>query len=562
MEIFNIKDLSFQYPDTSELVLNRLTVTIQEGEFVVICGPTGCGKSTLLRLLKKELAPYGDVSGEILYAGRTIHDWDDRVSVEEIGFIFQNPENQIVMDDVLQEMVFGLENLGYSNLEMRKRVAEIVYTFGYEHLLHKKTSELSGGQKQILNLLSVLLLKPKVLLLDEPISQLDPIMAKDLLRILERVNSELGMTILLVEHRLEELFDLADRVVMLDGGNISYNGSSREVIYSVFQDKDKHFLSYLPAVSRFYLETESLVEVGSIPLNVKDCKTWISSKDIEFSNHDNQFRNQLVMHDLKPIIELNDIYYQYDKDSPMALQNLALKINQGEFYGVVGGNGSGKTTLLRICLGLLEPQRGKVKVFGKRMTKKVKKAIYSKIAYLPQNPLTYFIHDSIEQEMRQSVQLLDPAQAAERIEEQLQLFGIEYLRDRHPNDCSGGEIQKAALACMLLKNPDILLIDEPTKGLDPISKRQLASTLKRIHQEGLTIVMVTHDIEFAVHHTTKSAMMFNGNITIDAVPEELFKGNYFYTTTMNRVTQNTSVPEVLTLEEAISIWKESKLRTS
>src|SRR5690625_1695724 len=242
MEVINIKDLSFRYPDTESYALNNLSISIDEGDFVVICGPTGCGKSTLLRLLKKEIAPHGHLTGEISYFNKPIDKWDERKLIEDIGFIFQDPDNQIVLDNVLQEMVFGLENLGHSNVDMRKRIAELAHTFGYEHFLHEKPSELSGGQKQILNLLSVLALKPRALLLDEPTSQLDPLIAKDLLVMLDRLNKELGMTIVLVEHRLEELFDIADKIVMINQGQITYSGTSREVINKVYHKKDDQII--------------------------------------------------------------------------------------------------------------------------------------------------------------------------------------------------------------------------------------------------------------------------------------------------------------------------------
>ncbi|WP_026907085.1 ABC transporter ATP-binding protein [Paucisalibacillus globulus] len=561
MEIFKIKDLSFKYPDTEEKALNHLSLTIYAGEFVVICGPSGCGKSTLLRLMKKDLSPFGDTSGDILYVGKSLNDWDEKTLVEDIGFLFQDPDNQIIMEDVLQEIVFGLENIGCSNVEMRKRVAELVHTFGYEQLLDKKVSELSGGQKQILNLLSILLLKPKVLLLDEPTSQLDPIAAKDLLLILERLNTELGITIILVEHRLEELFDLADRVMMMDKGDIACNGTSREVIHAIHQQQDQRFLLYLPAVSLLYLEKSLDTSMEGIPLNVKHCKAWMSSVSSKISSNV-MVSEQKAISNERPIIELKDVFYQFNKDLPMVLRDLNIQVNTGDFHAIIGGNGSGKTTLLKVCLGILKPQRGTVRIFGKKYSKKLGLELYKKIAYIPQNPLTFFVQDSIEKEMYHIAQERNIKNPELIITKRLQQLGINHLRKKHPYDCSGGEIQKAALACMLMEEPEILFIDEPTKGLDPISKQQLAKILNQLHLDGITIIMVTHDIEFAAQHATTCAMMFNGNITVEASPEKLFKGNYFYTTTMNRVTQNSDFPEVLTLEEAKALWKKEKLFSS
>ncbi len=557
MEVINIKDLSFRYPDTESYALNNLSISIDEGDFVVICGPTGCGKSTLLRLLKKEIAPHGHLTGEISYFNKPIDKWDERKLIEDIGFIFQDPDNQIVLDNVLQEMVFGLENLGHSNVDMRKRIAELTHTFGYEQLLHEKPSELSGGQKQILNLLSVLALKPRVLLLDEPTSQLDPIIAKDLLVILDRLNKELGMTIVLVEHRLEELFDIADKVVMMDKGEIAYYGTSREVINQVFQRQDRRYIPFLPAVSSLYLNMASKFIANEIPLNVKEARTWLASLSMESSGETKKIKNRAEQA-TNPIIELKDVFFQFDKDKPMVLKNLSLTVQQGEFYGIIGGNGSGKTTLLKVGLNILKPQLGKVKVFGQKYNKKTERQLYRKMEYLPQNPLSYFTRDSIEEELIAIAKKHKLNNMKEIVAKQLHEFGIEHIKSRHPNDCSGGEMQKAALACMLLENPEVLWVDEPTKGLDPISKRQLATILKKINQKGVTIVMVTHDIEFAAKYTTTCAMMFDGQITTEASPEQLFKGNYFYTTTINRTTQNSPIDEALTLEEVLTLWEKSK----
>lgn len=553
MDVFKVKDLSFNFPDEHWQVLKNINVTVTEGEFVVLCGPTGCGKTTLLRLLKKELAPVGDQVGDIMYMGKRLDDCDERLLIEEIGLVFQDPDNQIVMDEVMQEIVFGLENLGYSNFEMRKRVAEMVHFFGMEELLRSKPSELSGGQKQMLNLLSVLLLKPKVLLLDEPTSQLDPIAAKDLIIMLERLNKEMGMTIILIEHRLEELFGVADRILMMDGGEIVYEGTSEQVVYDVYAQHDKHYIPYVPSISRLYMEMAHAPEVSEIPLTVKDSKSWLATMpDVMPENVQREVERKPIGE--HPLLVVQDVYFQYEKKGTMILKGLSFQINKGEFFALIGGNGSGKTTALKACIGSIKPQRGKV-LYERREVGRLKgKELSSQLAYLPQNPRTYFIHDTIEKEMEEAVYRHQVKDGESVIEELLQLFDIEHLRHRHPYDCSGGEIQKAALACMLIGKPDMLFIDEPTKGLDPISKERFAEVLSALHAEGLTILMVTHDIEFAASYAERCAIMFDGEITVDGHPEKLFKGNYFYTTAINRATRDSYVPEVLTLEEALLTW--------
>lgn len=553
MEVFTIKDVSFGFPDTTEKVLKHVNLNITEGEFIVLCGPSGCGKTTLLRLLKKELAPVGDLTGNIRYAGKRLEDWDDRILIEQIGLVFQDPDNQIVMDEVMQEIVFGLENLGYSNFEMRKRVAEMVHFFGMEGLLRLKPSELSGGQKQMLNLLSVLLLKPKVLLLDEPTSQLDPIAAKELIGMLERLNKEMGITIILVEHRLEELFAVADRVLMMDSGEICYEGNSKQLIYELYMQQDQRYIPYAPSISRLYMELETAPEEQGIPLTVKESKGWLATLP-NAMDAEAELAIDVKSSEKNSMLAVKDVYFQYDKKGEMILKNFTLHMNKGEFFALVGGNGSGKTTALKACIGSIKPQRGTARLEGKDTSKLKGKELYEKIAYLPQNPRTYFMHDTIEKEMQEAVIRHNIQEGDAVITELVNAFGIAHLRHRHPYDCSGGEVQKAALACMLIGKPEMLFIDEPTKGLDPISKARFSEVLSKLHKDGLTIMMVTHDIEFAAENAERCAMMFDGEITADGTPEQLFKGNYFYTTAINRATRMSNVREVLTLREAQVTW--------
>ena len=554
MDIIKINEVSFQYPDREEQVLEHFSLEIADGSFVVIGGPSGSGKTTLLRLLKKEVAPVGHLTGEMIYRNKRFDEWDERILIEEIGFVFQDPENQIVLDEVLQEMVFGMENLGYSHVEMRKRVAELVHFFGIESLLEKKTSELSGGQKQMLNLLSVLLLKPSVLLLDEPTSQLDPVAAKDFITMLERLNKEMGMTIVIVEHRLEELFAIADEVLFMQAGKVAYYGNSRTVISNIFTKQDEQFLPYVPSVARLYLEKEQNPDEEKIPLTVKESQEWLATATLQLRN--DVVTTSTVLHEAEPILSLQNVYFQYNRHASMVIKNLSLDIQKGEFFCLVGGNGSGKTTLLKLCAGIVKAQRGKVKYAGKDMRKWQAKHLVGKIAYLPQNPQSYFIHDTIEQEMKSVIAHHQLDDSTNKIQKILEMFQIAHLRDRHPYDCSGGEIQRAALACMLLGEPELVFIDEPTKGLDILAKEKLAQVLKQLHKSGLTIVMVTHDIEFAAKYVDRCAMMFDGEISVDGTPEQLFKGNYFYTTTINRATRmsESHLPEVLTLEEALLAW--------
>lgn len=538
--------------------LKNINLHIQEGEFIVIAGPSGCGKTTLLRLLKKELNPVGYQEGEIYYQGKLLDEWSERELIKDIGFVFQNPDEQIVMDEVMQEIVFGLENLNYSTLEMRKRVSELVHFFGLEELLYEKPSELSGGQKQMINLLSVLLLRPKVLLLDEPTSQLDPVAAKELLNMLKQLNEELGITIVLVEHRLEHLFSIADRILMMKDGEVFLGGDSKEVILQLHEAKKSLFLPYIPTISQLYLERESTIKRENIPLTVKESRSWLRNLPPVSRNEQEVNPLKKAEEERLPILQADNLFFRYDPKGYSILRNFSLTVNEGDFYTLVGGNGSGKTTALKVCLGIVKQQRGKLKLFNKRLTKRTKQEVYRHIAYLPQDPKAYFSYDTIVEEMMAIVHTYKIQNGEEKVNHMLKQFQIEHLKERHPYDCSGGEMQKAALASMLLKEPKLLIVDEPTKGFDPAFKEEFATLLKKLHKKGLTILMVTHDIEFAARYANRCGLLFDGEIAAEGPPKQLFQGNYFYTTAINRATRDQNIPEVLTLEEALKKWPQSK----
>lgn len=529
-------------------------MTVKEGDFVVIAGPSGSGKTTLLRLIKHELAPYGKRTGAIRYKGKDVSEWDAHTLASEIGYVFQEPDDQIVMDEVLQEIVFGMEHVNLPHLEMRKRLSELVHAFGVDGLLKGKTHHLSGGQKQLVSLLSILLLRPNVLLLDEPTSQLDPVSAKELLQLLERLNREMGITIILVEHRLEELFPLTDNIIFLDEGKIAYSGSIRQVIYDIYARKDARFYQYLPSVSRLYLEKEAEVQIDHIPLHVKEARSWLRRKKMRLKELD-QKPLEAKEHIDNPLISLDKVYFQYERESPFILKNCSLAIAEGEFFAIVGGNGSGKSTLLKVMMGLLKPQRGLVRFKGKKLKKYSKDERAKHFGYLPQHPLAYYMEETIGREMEQIIGKKQMEDGDEKKQAICQRLKIGHLLDRHPNDISSGELQRATLACLLLEEPTVLFIDEPTKGLDPDAKERLASLLQELKEEGLTIVMVTHDIEFAVKHVDRCAILFDGAMSAIGTPGQIFKGNYFYTTTINRATYSEHFAGFLTLEEAVDQWE-------
>ncbi|WP_223587810.1 ABC transporter ATP-binding protein [Neobacillus bataviensis] len=536
MAYIELNKVTFSYPDCLEPAIRDISLKINKGKFVVLFGPSGSGKSTLLRLLKKEIQPHGVLLGEISINGVPIEETTGLS--KEIGFVFQDPENQIVADDVLHELVFGLENIGLKTNEMRNRLAEMVHFFGAEPLLHRKSHELSGGKKQQINLASVLLMQPDILLLDEPTAQLDPVSSREFLDMLKRLNEEFGMTIIMAEHRLEEIFTLADEIIMMEKGQILFSGEPREVLPQIWNSKNQAFV---PTIPRLFLSQKCS---GIVPLTVKEGRNWVQESSAFFSEEPKKLEYPIG----DERIGLKNLSFRYDKKNDFILNDMDFSLAKGEFYALLGGNGSGKSTFLKILAGLVKPEMGKILV-NKKKTKIMKNSEFiNLIGYLPQNPKLFFIQDSIEKEIQYTMKHWELNNVHE-VDILLNNLGIKHLISSHPFDLSGGELQKAALGCLLIRKPEILLLDEPTKGLDPISKQNLADILQSLHSEGMTILMSTHDVEFAAQYATKCGMMFQGKITSEDVPSEFFKSNFFYTTMLQRIARDLQNRAVQTVSE-------------
>ncbi|CAG9608776.1 ABC transporter ATP-binding protein [Pseudoneobacillus rhizosphaerae] len=546
MAFIELKHVSFTYPSADNAAIDDFSLSIEKGEFVVLFGSSGSGKSTVLRLLKKEIQPHGVLKGEMMINGHSLS--QDGMPSSQVGFVFQDPENQVVADDVLHEVVFGLENMGVMTNEMRSRVAEMVHFFGAESLLHRKTHELSGGMKQQINLASVLLMQPDILLLDEPTAQLDPVSAREFLDMLVRLNEEFGMTIILAEHRLDDVFTIADKIVLLKNGKCIAEGEPKQVIETIWDSQEQPFIPNIPTL---YLSTTKKENRRDIPLSVKEGRNWVQELNLIGQSKENRAHKEIQD---KKLLEVKDLLFQYRKEGAAVLNELDFTLNKGEIYALLGGNGSGKSTLLKILVGILKPINGKVTLLDKPLKAWKSLEIAKKVGYLPQNPKIFFVHDSVEKEINDTMQKWNITNQTE-VNNLLQRLGISHLLHNHPYDLSGGELQKAALACVLLRKPDILLLDEPTKGLDPISKDSFSKILHNLQEEGITVVMSTHDIEFAAQNATKCGMMFQGNITSENEPKEFFKGNYFYTTMVQRLFRHLPDKEIVTLGEAISLCK-------
>ncbi|MDR3601324.1 MAG: energy-coupling factor transporter ATPase [Desulfosporosinus sp.] len=554
MAFLQIENLSFTYPNTQERALESVSLEIKEGEFVLVCGVSGCGKSTLLRHIKRELTPHGSKAGVVYYRGIDIEKLDQKIAASEIGFVMQDPETQLVTDTVWHELAFGLENLGLSTPEIRRKVAEMASFFGIDGWFRKSVDELSGGQKQILNLASVMAMQPKVLILDEPTAQLDPIAAQDFLATIAKINRELAVTVILTEHRLEEVFLMADRIVVMEKGEIVCFDTPEQTAKLLADRNDKQTMfKGLPSAIRIYSE----LRLGDYcPLSVRDGRKWLDEYMIPVAwGLEDQVKDRAQKQ--KPVIEAEEIWFKYSKEGQDILRGFSLKAYSGEILCVLGGNGTGKTTMLGVISGLLKQYRGKVVINGKKIEAFKAQELYrNNIVLLPQNPRALFVCDTVWGDLEEAATILGLDKVAlraeiDRIATELR---ITKFFARHPYDLSGGEQQKVALAKLLLLEPKIVLLDEPTKGLDAESKEGLGEILKKLCSQDVAMVLVTHDIEFAAQYADQCAMMFDGDIVSEGKAREFFAGNNFYTTAANRMARGI-FPKAVTCEDVIALCK-------
>ena len=544
MAHFEIKDLTFSYASAKgRHSLENVSLTIEQGEFLVLCGKSGSGKSTLLRQLKTVLTPNGKRTGEILFRGVPLKQVSDREQSEKIGFVMQNPDDQIVTDKVWHELAFGLESLGCDQKTMRGRVAEMACYFGIQDWFHRDVATLSGGQKQLLNLASIMAMQPEVLILDEPTSQLDPIAASDFLNTVRKINTELGTTVIITEHRLEDIFPYADRAVVMEKGCVIADDTPGKVGQLLFEQENPMFAA-MPTPVRVYYGAGG---TGESPLTVRQGRSWLSRRFPNRPEKDAIAAPPLPEEVKDPALVLKELWFRYEKDSPDILRGVSAEIPSGSLYAILGGNGAGKSTTLKAISGICRPYRGKVTLFGKPVEKyKSSELFHGCLAMLPQDPKSLFVKKTVREDL---AEMTKDKQEIERI---AALCQVTELLDSHPYDLSGGEQQRAALAKVLLTEPKMLLLDEPTKGIDSFFKETFAGILSDLKKQGITIVMVSHDVEFCARYADVVSMFFDGQILTTDTPRRFFGSNSFYTTAAHRMSRHifhmaVTVDDVLTL---------------
>ncbi|MGI6722449.1 MAG: ABC transporter ATP-binding protein [Anaerovoracaceae bacterium] len=504
MEVFTVKDLTFTYPGRNKPALKEVSFSVQRGEMVTLCGRSGSGKTTLMKLLKPELAPHGLLEGGI------------HMSVDGpggVGFVLQDPDNQIVTDKVWHELAFGPENLGWETRTIRIRVAEMASYFGIQNWFRKDVSQLSGGQKQLLNLAAVMVMKPEVLLLDEPTAQLDPIAAGEFIDTVRKLNRETGITVVLTEHRLDSVLPVSDRMIVLEDGRLIVDDEPRRGVKKLAALGSEMFKS-MPAP----VQAWTRIAEGECPLDVREGRMWLEEILGGRRIVKKRIHGEAAAADGgEAALRLKNVWFRYSRSGEDVLRGLDCEVSSGSCFAIMGGNGSGKTTALKIMSGAVKPYRGKVDRGSLR------------VLMLPQDPQLVFASDTVREE------LAEMSDSEDEIAEIAGFMEIDSLLDAHPYDISGGEQQRTALAKLLLAAPDVILLDEPTKGMDSAFKEKLGGLFRVLKQEGRTIIMVSHDIEFCGRYADRCAMFFDGSITTSDAPGRFFAGNSFYTTEANRM---------------------------
>ncbi|ASS74433.1 hypothetical protein CIG75_05140 [Tumebacillus algifaecis] len=557
--------LTYYYPDTDRPALDDLTWGVERGEFVVLAGPSGCGKSTMLRALNGLVPEFygGKIAGTATFRGVNLTDFPERGIARHIGMVFQDPEKQLVMSEVEREIAFGLENLRIPQAEMRRRVAEVMSFFDLTPLRRHKTADLSGGEKQKVAIASVMALQPDVLLLDEPTSQLDPGTAQEILDLIKRLNEELGLTVILVEQRLDRVLHLADRVTVMYGGRIEYDGDPLGFAHHA-ADRRNELLSPV---------TKLFVEAGSPhrPLTVKAARQLVTAQfppqplaptPVEKNGWAASVRNWLGARNRQEeppvILRAKDVRFAYPEGEDV-LKGINLAIGQGRLTAMLGANGTGKSTLFRHFSSLVKPTAGKVEIDGRNSKDLDPADLAGVIGYLSQNPSDYLFHDTLWQECQFSRQLIGLPTTGEEAEREigaiLSSLGLLEQKDRNPRDLSGGERQRAALATVLVQQPKLLLLDEPTRGLDSGQKENLGKWLHSYLLQGGTVLLITHDVEFAAEYADWVVLIDDGIVAAEGTPQQMLTRGMFYAPQVGRIFRGVA-EHVVTLQDGIQLLRQ------
>ncbi len=543
MEIIKFDNFSFKYNNNNNLILKNINLSINKGELILFIGKSGSGKTTLLKNLKIELLPYGEKKGEIYFKNISLQKFSKEILNKSIGYLGQDISTQFITEKVWSELAFGLENLNTPIDIMKRKIAEISSYFNLNNIYNKSSNQISGGEKQMVNLASILIMNPKILILDEPISQLDPISSDNFINTIKKLKSNSSTTFLISEQNISNFFEISDKIVLMKNGTIDFYGNKNDFINFIYKnDKKNSDLIFIPNFIKIikHIDKNNItpVDVNHSIKIINTYKTLIPKIPMTTNIKNNK---KIIKEN---IFKIENLYYKYETSNNHILKNCNLIINKQDMVSIIGGNGSGKTTLLKNIISIYKPNHGKI-IFNKKYKKK--NDFLLNISYLPQEVLPLFIKDSIKDEL-DSYYIGDNPYI--NIIEELE---IDKLLQKNPYDLSGGELQKVAIAKSILNKPDLLIMDEPTKNLDETTKSKIGNILSCINNLGITIIYITHDIEFAGEYSKTSALLFNGEIALYDSTKNMFSNNIFYTTSTNLITKSV-IKNLITFKDFKDAW--------
>ncbi len=516
-------EVTFYYAGTERPILDRLTLRINEGEFILVVGPSGAGKSTFLRCLNGLIPHFygGKFGGSVRVGGRDPLQAEPRGMSDLVGFVLQTPEAQAVTDTVESELAFAMENHNLPQRLMRKRIEEVLDQVAIAPLRHRRLETLSGGERQRVAIASALTLQPRILVLDEPTSQLDPQAAEEVLTLLQKLNTDLGLTVILSEHRLERVVQYADRILYFPGDG------QKPVL-----GRPDAVLSELPFAPPLVSLARQL-NWTPLPLTVKAGRPFARHLPLEpLADQAISLRATSQSAPSKAILVLRDLWYSYQGKE--ALKGVSISFEAGQLTAIMGRNGSGKTTLLKNIIGLLRPQNGVVELHGQDTRHWEVQTIARTVGYVPQNPDTLLFADTVREEI-EFTRRYHPSSSRADTDALLEQLGLMHLQAHYPRDLSGGERQRAALAAILIGNPQVLLLDEPTRGLDYQQKKRLAQFLRDMVGAGKAVIMVTHDVELAARCADRVVLMGDGQIVLDGPMREIMRQSMVFSSQISKL---------------------------
>lgn len=535
-----VQELSYSYPDEKLKNISDINLTINEGEILFLCGSSGSGKSTLSKCITGAIPNFygGTIGGRIFIDGKDINELSDKERAAEVTMVFQDPERQMLMDKVFREIAFGLENIGLESSLIKRRTAETMQFCNVLHLKDRLIGTLSGGEKQRIAVASALAYMPKCIIFDEPTSQLDPSSSDEIINLIRKINEELGITVIIVEQRVDRCFDISDKIGVMEKGKLIFLGSKRDMYRSSLEEVNK----FLPT----YLKVAKTLNIKEMPRDVKMLRQEIKGAEKFNKNKNTEEKSS------ESIIEINKLTCKYDRST--VIDDISLSMKKGSFNAIIGSNGAGKTTLIKAIMGFMKYE-GSVKLKGKEIKKTRFKEFGVRIGYVAQNPNDYLSKDTVYDELKFTLDnygLPDDG----IIDETLTLLGINKFKLRNPRDLSGGEKQRAAIASVLVLKPEILILDEPTRGLDLEVKNSLGKVLNALKESGSTIIMITHDMDFAAEFCNNFILMFSGRIIASGSREKILGDGIYYTTSINKLFRGKGL-RVFTLNDLNKINRET-----